>query len=335
MTAITVQTPWYNNLREIKLHTTTLADFTKLIEARRAALSTKEKLSNFIVRGTVYLDEFGQASLMSETYYWDENREKVTVDLSELSRTNSVLTRDGFVAWLIAKGYPSDTNWGHFMGGGRQIPHAGVPCTCCGQEWTMENLGDAWTKSDHLNLPLDDYVGKTLDYVRSEYDKRTDGVYLLSPDLMLTNPKRVSTTNEHGHVRSSSYSGADVEDAHTYVVQEGDVGFFWHWQYFHRNCMIEQIAERTLDDFKNSLLDAGFKIFGAVRLPNEYGSIDYRGPWFLFDTDKGYIRLGWRKRVIICQPHGNFMSGMTPTGDDVHLDNYEKLTEHLKQIATI
>jgi hypothetical protein len=58
------------------------------------------------------------------------------------------------------------------------------------------------------------------------------------------------------------------------------------------------VKDASLTFIADALSAAGLVIYGSIRIPNEYGSLRYNGPWFAFDTNQGLFKVGWRKRVI-------------------------------------
>lgn len=61
---------------------------------------------------------------------------------------------------------------------------------------------------------------------------------------------------------------------------------------------LHEVETKTLESFVATLTLAGLKPTHKWQLVNQYGSVEYRGSWWLFKTTIGLIRLGWRHRVI-------------------------------------
>lgn len=74
---------------------------------------------------------------------------------------------------------------------------------------------------------------------------------------------------------------------------------------YHEDCYIKSMDEENQHDLIVALIKADFSVFGMVRIPNEYGSIKYRGHWFLVDVTVNNkpvkLKIGWRKRVVDVQ----------------------------------
>lgn len=99
--------------------------------------------------------------------------------------------------------------------------------------------------------------------------------------------------------------------------------------YYHPTCYVKDLAATTRSKFTLCLEQAGYKVLGSVQVTNEYGSLSYRGPWFLFDTDRGTFLLGWRKRVIICEHYATLFSMREPTPPTrvfEHTNDYTELS---------
>lgn len=54
----------------------------------------------------------------------------------------------------------------------------------------------------------------------------------------------------------------------------------------------------TKEKVEAMFLLADIQTSGMYEIRNEYGSEEYRGPWWLVKTAYGLIKIGWRKRVI-------------------------------------
>ncbi len=86
----------------------------------------------------------------------------------------------------------------------------------------------------------------------------------------------------------------------------------------------------------------GYLIY-AKEIPNEYDS-HYGFPWFLVTTQKGPIKIGWRKRVIIidwsqCEYAASsetLFTGEAVTKDEysIHAWGYEKAKEYIQTIMS-
>ena len=110
-----------------------------------------------------------------------------------------------------------------------------------------------------------------------------------------------SVKNERGWAKEAR-SGASVDfpvvDRETYLIKDGDTLHFEVCRFWHVECHAEKLANERFIEFGNALMKAGFGILSARQVENEYGSGEWRGPWWEFKTEHGKIRLGWRKRVI-------------------------------------
>lgn len=92
----------------------------------------------------------------------------------------------------------------------------------------------------------------------------------------------------------------------------------------------DSIRERILNSFP---MDCGWQ-----EIPNEYTQIGY--PWYLVATNRGIIKVGWRKRVIELNWEGSFIEqsavglfpneDVTRSGRLIHTWSYEKLLEYVQ-----
>ena len=104
-------------------------------------------------------------------------------------------------------------------------------------------------------------------------------------------------------------------------------------------------AKEDLEKFQASLLLAGFKTKRYHELINGYYSWyrnDAACPWYLFETDVGLIKIGWRKRVINVDWSSTEVKWNRPIDQDIsygetyfHAWGYDKLLEYLKLLYPV
>ena len=85
----------------------------------------------------------------------------------------------------------------------------------------------------------------------------------------------------------------------------------------HKQCQILALVEREQNEFRSILERSEIPFGKMVTIPNGYHpnpDSTYYGPWFLVETPKGFIRMGWRKRVISIDWE---RSTMTASGEQV------------------
>jgi hypothetical protein len=108
---------------------------------------------------------------------------------------------------------------------------------------------------------------------------------------------------------------------------------------------------QELKDEKEYLLECfGSRDIYVKEIPNEYSPSSYYNPWFIVTTNKGPIKIGWRKRVInidwsesdVTQLGRELFTGeqyTTGTYDYesvryIHAAGYEKAKEYLNKILS-
>jgi len=104
-----------------------------------------------------------------------------------------------------------------------------------------------------------------------------------------------------------------------------------------------EVDPKSRKEYFESMLNiAGFKILDCYELPNEYWPLSYfrlrmENPWWLFKTQFGLLKIGWRKRVIAI---GWDWIDCVVTQDDVtknsmmvHAWTDLKAVEYLKQLC--
>lgn len=106
-----------------------------------------------------------------------------------------------------------------------------------------------------------------------------------------------------------------------------------------RQAAIEKIAKEQFDKFNYTLLLSDFKVKRHFELVNGYHgwSREIWYPWYLFETDVGLIKIGWRKRVISVDWESTGIKWTRPIDPDVtagetffHAYSYDKLYEYMK-----
>lgn len=336
---------WFDDLDQMLPYLSTLEGFWKIINARREyrAQNQTSRMRAYVVYGTWMFDEFGQVGRFGEFRRFDDSSKKYVYNEFNPSGPDfpKLLTKKQFEGLV-----PANVDWGWGFGGANgALPRPGVPCAHCGEVWTVKNTHTSWgIDSDKLfNAHESDFVGRRLSEVIEEIKSSSSAIYQFSGlrndkhiDLSLADPdKSWSTRNRAGWVAFRGDTPLDdtrpIFDRDTYFIEDGDTLLFNVHELYHAQCFRETLASRTRDCFLEALVKAGLRVFGAIRVPNEYGSETYRGPWFIFDTDRGYIRLGWRKRVINVLSITETLTLEAADCDIPHLNSYEELTLVLKR----
>jgi len=177
-----------------------------------------------------------------------------------------------------------------------------VYCSVCNRGWLFPP--GPWKvvkRQSTEEIPLKDFVGKSLQEVQDHYFERMDACYFMTPDTLIRNDRYIdlSIDPSGGYPKNKlGWVGNQEGVTPDYVVQEGDVGFFYVGKYYHPDCSrIEQ-----LDWYGNrfwALFDkVGYQDIELTAIPNQYCNCETCGPWFKVATDHGTFTIGWRKRVI-------------------------------------
>lgn len=91
------------------------------------------------------------------------------------------------------------------------------------------------------------------------------------------------------------------------------------------------------DKFEAVFLLSGIEYTDVYAIKNEYECC-YDKPWFLFKTEYGLIKIGWRKRVINIDWTDTKYSGLissdnvTMGGNYIHAYGYHKAIEYLQEL---
>jgi hypothetical protein len=87
----------------------------------------------------------------------------------------------------------------------------------------------------------------------------------------------------------------NIGDYYTYRDRETE-----KWVHRHRSCQQLAIVEEEQELFRDIVTKSEIPYTSMRAIPNEYYSSDptWFGPWFIVETDKGPLRIGYRKRVI-------------------------------------
>lgn len=289
--------PGYDTKQGIVASLVSLESFLDLIHARhQAGYDREERLNEFYVLGRYFLDTCGNCC-----------RATGWIPKDKLPNIPDVLTKDEFWAYIRNNALDlPDFSISFDMNSG--LPNENVVCPVCKKTWQIGNCHDTVVWHDTKDLPLSEFVGKTLGEVKAAYASRTDCIYRMQPDILIRNDrfidlspaypgeteewKRSAVKNEGGWVSEKDGIGDD------YVIQAGDEGFFNVWTYYHGACNQLQRAFSEEQKFREVFQKAGFQYLILEHLPNQYCPCERCAPWFKVRTELGTILIGWRKRVI-------------------------------------
>jgi hypothetical protein len=250
--------------------------------------------------------------------------------------------------------------WERTLGGLAVLPPADIPCDHCGKTWSIGTSHDCrivtYNHMDDFEYPADsNVIGKTLAEVRELIQRTPDGraelkMYMTTVlrsdrfiDLTPTEARggEPQVRNRKGYATGhKQYADrSELVDWNRYVVREDDVLIFAARRYIHPTCMVDRATATERKRMVEAIEAAGVDVRGSVVVPNNYSERGYAADWFIFDTDKGMFRVGWRRRVIsvLKVQHGQCTYDdnqfvKVPGTEDQHFDRYVDMTEHFKSL---
>lgn len=107
----------------------------------------------------------------------------------------------------------------------------------------------------------------------------------------------------------SGWDMRNIEDYHQRRREESP--------YRHESCHKLAAIEEEQEYFRKVLARSEISYTSMRAIPNGYHSGIYNTPWFIVETEKGPIKIGWRKRVISISWKG---SNITHNGDVLFKD---------------
>lgn len=344
---------WYNTVDGASKAVQTLAGFHLLIDARhKAGYRDGERLTSLIVLGMWSLDTCGNA-MKAISERGCSTPKAIYKQLGhELS---DVVASEDFWDFVSLCIQDKDKQPSVSFGMRDDIPYPRVVCSVCGKPWTIEDCDDAVTSHKTEDRPLAEYVGMTLKDYENLLNCRSDGVYMIQPDLAIRNDKYIDLTpdpgfpvlkkNERGWLREKEMAAISPNgDKWQYVIQEGDDAMVNIWTYQHPACKDDALKATTREEIMKVFRDAMIITGRWEEIPNEYGSASYNGPWFNVATTFGKVKIGWRKRVVSIEvtfPEGKPLTLTTLFSDEdvtkwengIHAWGYEKAAEYLCRIS--
>lgn len=314
-------------------HLNTLHDFNELVRLRKRIYSAnKNHLQKWIVLGRFLLDQFGQCSILGGD----------VVPADKIENFPKVVKLDDLFAILEKNGLEDRI----CSSPGSPAPSDAV-CTCCGRGWDISDCHKFIPKGDYEYIPANRFVGKTPEQMEAylnicNIDRRYR--YYLSGDRRLRNDIYIDMSigkeeyKARNNIPENEYG--QINYSEDYVIGRGDCIAFQKASYLHPNCSQTLINREVKKEFEKALKEADIKWVNFDYVKNEYGSARYNGDWFLFYTEFGPLRIGWRKRVIeidwkrIDRDFGFLFEDekVTIYKTGVHAWSYEKLAEYLKKI---
>lgn len=131
--------------------------------------------------------------------------------------------------------------------------------------------------------------------------------------------------------------GWSLDTAHdVYLDQASDFSVLKH-----QSCYTRELEQKTLEHFQKAFSEAtpsGEYLYKAI--PNEYCRCFLCTPWYEVRSPgyKGFIKVGWRKRVIVLDWSANgallwaTLDDVTKGPNFVHAWGYAKMSEYLKAL---
>lgn len=310
--------------------------FHAMLEARKNAYREREEpLNSFVVLSAFTLDQFGQLGKLVPSPRGVLKGIPDVMDVRDFyERLKSTPLAGTGLSNVLAPVY---------------LPPLNTRCAGCGKYYGVEDCQDAViSRKGDIHLELDNFLGKQLWEVRRHLRDNHSVYRYIHPSSIIHNDRFIDKRTEPYFDSTSPINGhgwVGVEDGITdaYVIQPGDATQFDETQYFHKDCFVPWMTERTKVEFEDVLTKVGFQKFTMVSTQNEYGSFQYHGPWFVVGTPEGRFTIGWRKRVIqitlhdwpvdLCSLFGS--ENVTVDRQLVHAWNHEKAVEYLKAILAV
>lgn len=301
---------WYDSDKDVLASQGSLDDFVRLVEERHeAGYERRERLKEFLVfDGKYRLDSCGNV--------W-----KRTSEFTFSMRSD--------------------------------LPLPNLECKGCGDGWTIENIDDTVVRSDTQVIPLTHFVGQTLTEVKTHYLNLTDAIYRMQPDILVRNDKHIDLSPKYPNAKKDWEKGIVNNEwgwlaerdgvTNTYVIQDGDEGFFNVGTYFHRACNRADLEATYRERFRKVFEAAGFDNVKLTATTNRYSQGDHDAPWYNVDTGNGKILIGWRKRVINIDWSKMKVKGaaelfqdeeVTKNPSSIHAWGWDKATEYLSRLRS-
>lgn len=307
--------------------------FHAVLAERRAARSRGETLNEFVVLGAFVLDRCGQLGKLD----WG------TIKLLRAASVPPCMSMGAFNSHLTPDHYPSVTLSPVYL------PPVNVTCPVCGKYYGTDDCHDVAVWEEDTDIPLADFVGRQLWEVRYSLANKHDANYSIHPSLVIRNDRFIDTRPKpyfgdgKSPINPNGWIGKEHGIDDWYVIQPGDETSCRRTTYFHHECFRSWMTEKSREEFKTIFRSVGIVPEGILQaVPNEYGSFEYRGAWFVADTPYGKLRIGWRKRVIEIVLLGDWPincaalfadENVTTSKQLVHAWGSEKASEYLNRIV--
>lgn len=272
---------YFNTTKGIINTVTGLTGLHKVIEDRRQfrKANPEAMLSEFVLMGWLILDKFGQINIIDQvvqkgtfTDISEEIREAMPFAIS-MTEFKKLTTKMNVDHWQVTINL--DRN---------KIPFVTTQCPCCKEGWSIHTLRDVVAETSVFFA--DEIRSNISSDIRSEIAtelsvlSQLENTKLQAPDVIARTLRRRTRSNW------------------TVITKADKVHLYTRHDIYHRDCYQQTLHKTKCQEFEKVFRAAGINIFGQIRTKNEYGTESWKGPWFIFDTEYGPIKVGWRKRVI-------------------------------------
>lgn len=238
-----------------------------------------------------------------------------------------------------------------------QIPPAHVRCPECQKPFSLADAHTCLeTYRDVSEVLPEGQVGKTVCEINDLWSwcsalelRRVVGVcnpawvdLTPHPDAATKDYAKGWVVNDRGWRECSNTGGSRQIGLDEPLPGESTVSFTVR-EWFHAGCLKERRRRQEREFFARVLKLAGIGEPAMTEIPNEYWRDD-GPPWFLVDLgDRGFLKIGWRKRVISIDwsdfgegsPDGSKLfadEGVTTGRHLVHAWGEEKCVEYLRDL---
>jgi hypothetical protein len=326
---------WYDTKEGIENSIKTFDGFMELKRARHeAGYQRRERMSEWLVLGRYQFDTCGNCMWATENPPKDE-----------MPYIPDVMTTQE--AWDYIKRFGKSKRSVSFSLSSLPKPH--ILCPFCGHGWTINNCHDSIGREHDQDIPLDEYIGKTLAEVEEVFKKRTDGIYWIHPEIAIRNDRFIDLTPEYPDPKDE-YEKSVVKNKRgwvgsrqgidgKYVIQPGDIAGFRINTFYHGTCNRNELMAKEAQKFMDVFSKAGINVLNMLSIPNGYCPCNVCPPWFEVTTDVGIITIGWRKRVINIEwGNNNYLhlfkaEDVTKDEHGIHAWGYERAIEYLGRIV--
>jgi len=249
-------------------------------------------LKSFMFRGQWVMDSRGNFGRITGNF----------IPREQFPNLPNVISMQRF--WGYAQDFVSDPdrvclNVSHGTDG---IPPLRIKCAKCGKTWTIEDCHDTAVVRESEIIPMNQFVGRTLGWVRRHFSCRDDAIYFLQPDKPIRNDEHIDLSPDPNFSRLKVNEFGWLGSRHgiddSYVIKSGDEAYFNVWRYYHTACNDQKLKTDMREYFRKIFQDAGFEKIRLLAVKNQYCSCQSCAPWFRVSTEMGIFTIGWRKRVI-------------------------------------